>query len=124
MKKKKATAKENKLLPSTKIFITILCITFLFSFGFATYKNYFGDDKKVQEELSKVIALLDKEKESMGFYPKELTEIIRNNPLHKNITIDLWGNAYHYKSINNGSTYILLSKGRDGILNTDDDIIK
>lgn len=129
MKKKRAIAKENnlpqknKLLPSTKIFITVTSITLVFFFGLTIYNVYFGNTIKAQEKLNQVQALLQKEKEALGRYPNQLTEIIRNNPLHKDITIDLWGNEYYYELLTNGSNYKLLSKGKDGILNTKDDMV-
>lgn len=129
LKKKRATAKENnlpqknKLLPSTKIFITVISITLLFIFGLTIYKIYFGNTIKAQEKLNQVQILLQKEKEALGRYPNQLTEVIRNNPLHKDITIDHWGNQYYYELLANGSNYKLQSKGKDGILNTKDDII-
>ena len=58
LKKKRATAKENnlpqknKLLPSTKIFITVISITLLFIFGLTIYKIYFGNTIKAQEKLN------------------------------------------------------------------------
>lgn len=125
----RAVAKENnlppksKLFPSTKIFITVISITMLFLFGFTTYRVYFDNDIKAQEKLKQVQALLQKEKEGAGRYPNQLSEIIRNNPLHKDITIDLWDNAYYYELLANGSNYKLQSKGKDGILNTKDDIV-
>lgn len=87
MKKKRAIAKENnlpqkyKLLPSTKIFMTVMSITLLFLFGLTSYKVYFGNPIKAQEKLNQVQALLQKEKEVEGRYPNQLAEIIRNNPL-------------------------------------------
>ena len=129
MKKKRVIAKENnlpqknKLLPSTKIFITVTSITLVFFFGLTIYNVYFGNTIKAQEKLNQVQALLQKEKEALGRYPNQLTEIIRNNPLHKDITIDLWGNEYYYELLANGSNYKLLSKGKDGILNTKDDMV-
>lgn len=129
LKKKRAATKENKLpqksklLPSTKIFMTVMSITLLFLFGLTSYKVYFGNPIKAQEKLNQVQALLQKEKEVEGRYPNQLAEIIRNNPLYKDITIDLWGNEYYYELLANGSNYKLQSKGKDGILNTKDDIV-
>ena len=128
LKKKRAIEKENKLqqkremLPSTKIFIIVVSITLIFLFSFSIYKMYFGIEKKAIEKLAEIKELLHKEKESFGTYPENLSEIIRNNPLRKNITLDICGNEYHYEQLENGRKYTLLSKGKDGILNTNDDI--
>ncbi len=36
--------------------------------------------------------------------------------------LDHWGNRLIYQTGNNNKTYILISKGPDGILNTGDDL--
>ena len=66
--------------------------------------------------------ILEKEKKKTGIYPKKLKNIIRDNPLMRNITKDYWKNEFFYEQIDNGNSYLLTSKGKDGILNTEDDI--
>jgi len=68
--------------------------------------------------------ILEKEKKDTEIYPKKLKSIIRNNPLMQNITKDSWNNDFFYKLNSAGNNYILISKGKDGIINTEDDITK
>ncbi|WP_371824130.1 DUF805 domain-containing protein [Lutibacter sp. A80] len=77
---------------------------------------------RAKKEIAEIIRILEIRKKELGFYPQELKEIIGNNPLRKKIDIDFWGNEYHYKLIDNGVNYILISKGKDEILGTADDI--
>ncbi|WP_027127227.1 hypothetical protein [Gelidibacter mesophilus] len=77
---------------------------------------------KTAEKIAEIELILEKEKKEIGTYPTELKNIIRNNPLRKNITFDHWKNEYYYKQLENGLSYVLISKGKDGILKTEDDI--
>ena len=85
---------------------------------------YFSDygTKKTTEKIAEIELILENEKSSLGIYPEKLNIIIRNNPLRKNITSDYWDNEFFYEQIENGLGYVLVSKGKDGILKTNDDI--
>ncbi|SFZ95292.1 hypothetical protein SAMN05428642_1243 [Flaviramulus basaltis] len=85
---------------------------------------YFSDfgTKKTAEKMTEIELILEKEKSSLGIYPEKLNTIIRNNPLRKNITSDYWNNEFFYEQNENGNSYVLISKGKDGILKTEDDI--
>ena len=85
---------------------------------------YFSDygAKKTVEKMTEIERILEKEKSSFGIYPEKLNTIIRNNPLRKNITSDYWNNEFFYEQNENGISYVLISKGKDGILKTEDDI--
>ena len=85
---------------------------------------YFSDygTKKTTEKIAEIELILENEKSSLGIYPEKLNIIIRNNPLRKNITSDYWDNEFFYEQIENGLGYVLVSKGKDGILKTKDDI--
>ena len=78
--------------------------------------------KKTTEKIAKIELILENEISSLGVYPEKLNIIIRNNPLRKNITSDYWNNEFYYQQIENGLGYVLISKGKDGILKTEDDI--
>ena len=87
--------------------------------------NFFFSDygtKKTAEKIAEIELILEKEKSSLGIYPEKLNTIIRNNPFRKNITSDYWNNEFFYELAENGQTYVLISKGKDGILETDDDV--
>lgn len=88
--------------------------------------SYFNPNKginKTSEKITKIELLLEKRKSTLGEYPIELKAITKNNPLKKRSILDYWNNKFHYKVIDKDSSYILISKGKDGILNTEDDIL-
>ncbi len=91
-------------------------------YGYFFFSDY--NTKKTAEKITKIELILEDEKNSLGNYPEKLNVIIRNNPLRRNITTDFWGNEFFYKLSDNGQSYLLVSKGKDGIMNTDDDIKK
>lgn len=78
--------------------------------------------KKTTDKIVEIEMILENEKNSLGIYPEKLCIIIRNNPLRKNITSDYWNNEFFYEQIDSGLGYVLISKGKDGILRTEDDI--
>jgi len=100
--------------------LLILIVLMKITIGFVM-PNFF-EVKNTKEKIFEINTILDNEKKAIGKYPKELEDIIRNNPLRKGINYDFWNNEFHYVQIENGMNYILKSKGRDGILNTEDDI--
>ena len=101
------------------IVILIISIPLLF-LKFNRIRN-----QNLASTLNKVIdikLLLESEKKQFDYYPKELKTIIRNNPLRKNITLDAWKNEFIYKISKDSLNYELISLGKDGKLNTSDDI--
>lgn len=120
-KKKKKTGLP--VLPSIKIYIATISIALFFITGYSIYRIIIGSKKEAMEKIHTVENALNKEKESFGKYSEKLNSIIRNNPLKKDIILDYWGNEYFYRTSNNATSYQLISKGKDGLLNTDDDII-
>ena len=101
------------------IFIVFVLIAKLVigHFFFSDYRT-----KKTTEKIAEIELILENENSSLGIYPEKLNIIIRNNPLRKNIITDYWNNEFFYEQIENGLGYILISKGKDGILKTEDDI--
>ncbi|WP_435416269.1 hypothetical protein [Polaribacter aestuariivivens] len=96
------------------VLISKIIITYFFFSDFG--------EKKTAEKIIEIELILEKEKKLLGIYPKKLNEIIRNNPLRKNITNDYWKNEFFSEQTENGIDYVLISKGKDGILKTEDDI--
>ncbi len=130
-KKKKARRKfekENNLPkkvmihPSLKFLGMFLIIMFAIKLVFGKFLFSNNGKTKTTEKIAEIELILEKEKSSLGIYPKKLNTIIRNNPLRKSITSDYWNNEFYYEQIENGLDYILISKGKDGILKTEDDI--
>ena len=127
VRKRRKFEKENNLpkkrmiSPMNKIWIVILIISIPILFlRFNRFRNQnlaLTFDKIIEIKL-----LLEAEKKQFGFYPNELKDIIRNNPLRKNITLDAWKNEFIYTISKDSLNYKLISIGKDGKLNTSDDI--
>ncbi len=84
----------------------------------------FGNpEKQTLKMLTEVASLLKHEKSTSGYYPQDLEVIVRKNPLLKNIHKDYWGREIFYERHSSGESYILISLGADGQLNTLDDIV-
>ena len=127
-KKRRQFEKENnlpkKIMIHPTIKITFWSITVIIILGvlLSLYKYYFSNDEKTSKKISQIESLIIENKKVNGYYPKNLEDIIRNNPLRKNITLDSWGNEFYYEVLENNNSFTLISKGKDGILNTEDDI--
>lgn len=79
--------------------------------------------KRAQHTEEKLFSLaidLYFEKEDTNEYPYDINCFV--NTSNNNALIDGWGNALIYDRLDNGKEYLLLSKGKDGVLFTDDDI--
>jgi hypothetical protein len=130
-KKKKAQRKYEKehglpkqlmIYPSDKIILRMLLLLAVLIipvwFLFSINKN----QNAMTKQMSQIHELLKAEKKQFNTYPKQLNTIIRNNPLHRDLTLDVWDNAFYYVVTEDGLSYSLVSKGADGILNTKDDV--
>lgn len=130
-KKKKAQRKYEKehglpkqlmIYPSDKIYLRagllLLILAIPVWFLFSINKN----QKAITKQMMQIHELLKAEKKQFNIYPKQLNTIIRNNPLHRDLTLDVWDNAFYYVVTEDGLNYSLVSKGPDGILNTEDDV--
>ena len=78
--------------------------------------------RTTHHKIDEIKLLLEAEKKQLGFYPKELKDIIRNNPLRKNLTLDGWKNEFVYIISKDSLNYTLISFGKDKVYNTSDDI--
>ena len=111
------------IYPSTKIYMVLIIlglvsITFFMFFVYPDIK-----ENRTKEKLTEISQILEKEKAVLGFYPKDLKMIIRNNPLRQKITEDYWENEFQYELSSDGESYILFSMGKDRKPNTQDDIV-
>ncbi|MGH1385259.1 hypothetical protein [Kordia sp.] len=75
-----------------------------------------------EDRLDFTTFLLRYEKKETGEYPYDITCFENNRFDVKNVLIDSWKNTFYYERSDNGQAYLLVSKGKDGILFTDDDI--
>ncbi|WP_299395566.1 type II secretion system protein GspG [uncultured Gelidibacter sp.] len=109
--------------PLLKIMVILILVV---SLGFLLRANLFlhsKEEKQTTKKLSEVILLLEHEKKSTGEYPKKLSTIIRNNPLLKRVGVDYWNRDFVYTRHATGESYNLYSLGKDGVADTEDDIM-
>lgn len=130
-KKKKETRayeKENKLpkkrmiSPLTQAFVVVPIVVVAVSFLFYSFVKPVQQAHETKDTLRTATYLLQQAKAQNGAYPESIIELSRKNPIYGDLTIDGWKQAIIYKKTENGNAYTLISKGKDGILNTADDI--
>lgn len=100
--------------------ILIFVILLRLLIGYVFFSDY--GTNKTQKKITEIVQILEDEKHTIKIYPEKLNTIIRNNPLRENLILDYWNNEFFYEKNKNGQDYILISKGKDGILYTEDDI--
>ena len=130
-KKKRARRKYEKennlpkkvmIYPTVRIYVIALIVLSI-SGGISFYfisRNLV--ENKTIKKLTTIQNLLEAENKKFRTYPSDISTVIRNNPLHKNLLTDAWDNTFHYKSTDNGINYEIFSSGKDGKLHTEDDI--
>lgn len=120
--RKHGLPKTSVLYPFQKIIMIALLV--ILTLALLRFTVYLWGKKEAQtvKRLTEVASLLKHQKETSGNYPEELSAIIRNNPLHKNIHKDYREQEFFYERHPSGESYTLISLGADGILNTADDI--
>ena len=115
--------KEKRLINSLgKVFfsafmIILVATTLLYYLG----KSYW-QTRNTQTEISQISQALEKYKSELRVYPENLAVLIGNNPLKRECESDGWGNSYIYEVTPNKQKFSLISKGKDEVLHTNDDI--
>lgn len=128
VKKRRKFEEENNLPrkfmmhPVLQLLLIIFGILLVLRFTTLFFRSNFYGDNKTKEKLNKIVLLLEDEKRVVGKYPDKLTDIIRNNPLRKDIHLDYWKNEFIYKIVNDEQSFSIKSKGKDQKINTSDDI--
>ncbi|MFT7442267.1 MAG: general secretion pathway protein G [Maribacter sp.] len=98
-------------------------ILFIISFSiFSVFSLRNKSEEKTKEKIIEISAILAIENKQLNKYPKELKDIIRNNPLRKNITLDYWNTEFVYVVSKDSLNYTIISLGKDRLLNTSDDL--
>ncbi|MEO0573307.1 MAG: type II secretion system protein GspG [Bacteroidota bacterium] len=120
IEKGKNLPKKTMIHPTVWILLILLGLVFSFRFLYGVFFNQ--GESLTKNKIVEIGKILEDERSGMGKYPLTLDEIIRNNPLRKNLKIDAWGNDFHYRLLDNGLKYELISAGKDGIMNSKDDI--
>ena len=127
-KKRRKFEKENNLPksivwhPITKplLIFFLLFIISITVFSVFNFRN--TSEEKTKEKMNEIADILKSEKQQLQKYPKELKEIVRNNPLRKNIILDYWHSEFVYFLSKDSLNYTLISLGADRKLNTSDDL--
>jgi hypothetical protein len=114
--------KKKMLAPSLKIISIVLVLSPILIVIRATLFLTSNAGATTVEKLSEVALLLKHEKQTIGHYPEQLNTIIRGNPLLKDVHKDDWNREFFYERHRSGESYVLGSLGKDGLLNTADDI--
>ena len=99
------------------LFLIVLAVTVFFGLRWPQINI-----DRTSEKLRETVRLLEKEKLATGNYPDQLSAIIRNDPLRKNIIFDSWDEEFYYELSASNGRYILFSKGADRKNFTEDDI--
>ena len=110
------------LYPSQRIYIIALIMLLPLTIITSALFFYENGEKYTAQKLLEVVSLLKHEKVTSGHYPEQLETIGRNNPLLKNVHKDYWGKKFYYERHVSGESYVLVSMGKDGKLDTADDI--
>ncbi|WP_298520466.1 hypothetical protein [uncultured Kordia sp.] len=127
-KEQRAYEKANKLpkkrmfSPLTQAFVIVPIIVFATSFLFYSFVKPVQQERDTKDTLRSLSYLLHQDKEHNGVYPENISELSRKNPIYGDMTIDSWQQGIMYQKTENGTSYTLVSIGKDGILNTADDI--
>ncbi|MEM6718761.1 MAG: hypothetical protein AAF611_05590 [Bacteroidota bacterium] len=114
--------KKRMLSPLTEAFVIVPMILIAVTFLFYSFINPVKQERDTRDTLRTMSYLLHLEKTQKGVYPKNIIELSRKNPTYGDLTKDAWEREIIYEATENGKDYLLLSKGKDGVLHTEDDI--
>ncbi|MEP2170518.1 hypothetical protein, partial [Polaribacter sp.] len=95
--------------PSQIIFYILILITCISSVLFFTYHSTTIIPKNTQNEILEISERVENHKETLGYYPKELNDLIRNNPLRQKWKTDGWNRPYSYIVTENGNNFLITS---------------
>jgi hypothetical protein len=87
------------------------------------YSNNYMRRKATIEEGHKIISAIQSHHSHAGKYPVDTLTIIKGIPVRAGWETDEWGESYVYEIVDDGQDFRLLSKGKDRILGTEDDIV-
>lgn len=115
---------DGKTIQSAVITAVIPVIAFL---GVSVFILMLGQDyfkkRNTINDCKEIITALNFYKKNKNTYPPNLATLISNNPIRASWNKDDWGNPYQYNADNEGTTFILISSGKDGKFYTNDDIV-
>lgn len=114
-------------IKSLKVLLTTIMIVIFGVFIIAVAISVFGQayfkKRNTIRDCDEIVAALATYNDKEKTYPVDLITLIGNNPMRANWNKDAWGNPYKYSISTNGSSFTLISSGKDGRFGTGDDII-
>lgn len=125
LEKEKGLSKKLMIEPSTRYYITavLMAIILLCIYLFIVSPIIERKAKlETKEKISVLKEIINSSYINNNQFPANLSDIINNNPLERNKITDEWNNEFYYELSKDKLKYILISKGKDGELETIDDI--
>lgn len=111
------------LMPSTYTsLVSVIIIGGVFICLLALRTRY-AYPKATKQELNEMMRFVEAWKENYGTYPEHLADMIGLDPIRKAWKKDAWSRPYRYSLVNSGEGVLIASSGKDGVFNTDDDIV-
>lgn len=99
-----------------------LLFTGLFKGGELFVDEYLNEDR-TKVEMNEISTELGAYKNHLGIYPENYDVFISQKPLRAGWKADSWKNPYKYELLDS-LNYRLISTGKDGVYNNEDDIIR
>ena len=90
---------------------------------FGWYSEEYNKPRITREESIDIVRALSNYNTENKHYPDNLQSIINDNPVRARWSSDAWGQPFHYEVSADRKSFKLVSKGKDRILGTADDII-
>lgn len=107
------------------IVIIIPAIMFLFFKGLFVGGKFLTDEYinegRTKMEMNKISVNLEKYRSHYGFYPENYDVFISQKPIWSSWKADSWNKPYKYE-LKDSLNYQLISAGKDGIFNNEDDL--
>lgn len=84
-------------------------------------KDKIYPDKIEVEKIISLIKIIENYHALHKVFPQNLKTFLKENLVRREQLLNPWGYPYIYEVTNDGKTFKLLSVGKDGFRNTDDD---
>lgn len=110
------------LQPSVLVTVCSAITAIVLVASFFMYQHFKVYPQKTEKEIVAISDKIQGWKQKYGHYPKDLSQLIGNNPIRQEWKNDIWNRTYKYKVIHNGTAFLLQSAGADGKFDTQDDI--
>ncbi|MFH4966549.1 hypothetical protein V8G69_16250 [Gaetbulibacter sp. M235] len=83
--------------------------------------NEYLNEDRTKKEMNEISVNLEKHRNHYGFYPANYHLFISQKPIWSSWKADSWNNPYNYE-LKDSLNYQLISAGKDGIFNNEDDL--